>query len=94
MNGNGTRLYSDSEIDSLIDDISGIAKEAIEKAAEEAARAVMLAGLEREAEALRRRLEMETLKKDGKKRAFFTGLIGLLGGLTIGITGTLIIGGR
>ena len=49
----GTRLYSDSDLDSLIDELSEAAKEAIEKAAAEAARAAALAGLEREAAMLR-----------------------------------------
>ena len=49
----GTRFYSDSELDLLIDELSVIAKEAIEKAAAEAAKAAALAGLEREAAMLR-----------------------------------------
>jgi hypothetical protein len=76
------RFYSGSEIDLLIEDVSGIAKEAIEKAAGEAARAAMIAGLEREAlalreaalqqaEALKWRLKTESLARDIKlaKRA-------------------------
>jgi hypothetical protein len=112
LSESGTRFYSDSEINSLIDDISEIAKEAIETAAGEAARAAMLAGLEREAlllqaealalreaslrqaEALRWRNEAETIKRNGKKRALSTGLICLLGGLTIGMTGGLLLGGK
>ena len=49
----GTRFYSDSELDLLIDELSVIAKEAIEKAAAESAKAATLAGLEREAAMLR-----------------------------------------
>jgi hypothetical protein len=49
----GTKYYNDSELDLLIDELSVIAKEAIEKAAAESAKAAMLAGLEREAAMLR-----------------------------------------
>jgi len=48
-----TRLYSDSEVDWLIDEISAAAYEAIERAAAESAKAATLAGLEREAAMLR-----------------------------------------
>ena len=49
MNEGVMRFYTDSEIDLLIDEISEIAKEAIEQAAAEAARAAALASVEREA---------------------------------------------
>jgi hypothetical protein len=49
----GPRLYTDSEIDLLIDEISEAAYEAIEQAASEAAKAAMLANLERELVLLR-----------------------------------------
>jgi hypothetical protein len=119
LSESGTRFYSGSEIDLLIDEISGAALAAIEQAASEAARAAMLAGLEREAlllqakalavreaelkqaEALRWKLEAEQqkkavkeTKKAGIKNAIKTGVICLLSGLTIGICGTLIIGGK
>ena len=92
-------------MDLLIDDISEAAYEAIETAAAEAARAAALAALEREAAALREaqrwRLEAELrqqaiidAKRIGRKNAVITGLACLLGGLFIGIGGTLIIGGR
>ena len=101
----GMRFYSDSEIDLLIDDISEIAKKAIERAAAEAARAAALAAVEREAAALREAerwrmqaefnlREIEAAKKTGRKNTLLAALIGVLGGLAIGVTGTLIIGGR
>jgi malate/lactate dehydrogenase len=99
------KFWSDTEVDLLIDDISEAAYEAIETAAAEAARAAALAALEREAAAIREaqrwRLEAELrqqiiteTKKAGVKNAVITGLACLLGGLFIGIGGTLIIGGR
>jgi anti-sigma factor RsiW len=82
----------------LIDEISEAAYEAIEQAAAEAARAAALAAVERESAALREaqkwKLEAENLKKSGMKNAIITGMACLFGGLVIGISGTLIIGGR
>ena len=49
------RFYSSLEMDLLIDDLSIAAKEAIEQAAAEAAKAVVLASLEREASLLQAR---------------------------------------
>ena len=49
LNEDGTRLYTDSEVDLLIDDLSAIALEAIEKAAAEAAKAAALASLPHQA---------------------------------------------
>ncbi len=89
MNESGTRLYSDLEVEILIDEVSQAAIEAIEKAAGEAAKAAMLASIEREAaayrEAQRWRLEAEIAKKTGIKTAVITGVICLLGGLAVGI---------
>ena len=100
----GTKRYSDlevdclAELDLLIEDLTMAAREAIEKAAAEAARAAALAALEREAaammEARRWRLEAETAKKDGKKLAFYVGIIGLIGGFAFGIGASAIAGGR
>ena len=70
LNESGMRLYSDSEVELLIDEISVAALEAIEQAAGEAAKAAVLSVIEREAvaiheaalqqaEALRWRLEAE-----------------------------------
>jgi len=92
-------------VDLLIDDISEAAYEAIEQAVAEAARAAALAALEREAAALREaqrwRVEADLrqqiiteTKKAGVKNAVIAGLACLLGGLVIGIGGTIIIGGR
>ena len=95
------RFYSDSEIELLIDDLTTAAKEAIEQVAAEAARAAMLASLEREAaalreaahqqaEALRWQIEAETAKKQKTKNAVITGVICFLSGF---VTGAIIIGG-
>jgi len=102
---NETKRYSDLEVDQLIDEISQAALEAIEQAAGEAAKAAVLASIEREAEAMREaqrwRIQAELnqqiikeTKKAGTKNAVITGLICFLGGLAVGIGGTLIIGGR
>jgi DNA-binding transcriptional ArsR family regulator len=99
------RLYSDYEIDRLIEELTAAALEAIEQAASEAARAAILSSLERETYALREaqrwRLEVEIrqqaimqAKQAGRKNTFLAALIGVLGGLAVGVTGTLIIGGR
>jgi hypothetical protein len=73
----------------LIDEISEAALEAIEQAAGEAARAAVLAMLEREAEALREaqrlRSEAELLKKAGIKRNLLVGVICFAGGLFVGV---------
>ena len=92
-------------MDSLIDEISEAAYEAIEKAAGEAARAAFLESIEREAAALREaerwRFEAENnlmainaAKKAGVKNTVLGIVIGILGGLAVGVGGTLIIGGR
>jgi L-lactate utilization protein LutC len=97
------KLFSDSEIDLLIEDLSAAAEEAIEKAAAEAAKAAAVAALEREAAAMREeaqlqaeaerwRVEAETAKRNGIKNAVLTGFICFLSGLAVG--GTLIIGGK
>ena len=90
------RLYTDLEIDLLIDSISEIAVEAIEQAAAEAARAAALAAIEREAvllrEAERWRVETEghllalrQAQRSGWKNALIAGLSCFLGGLVVGI---------
>jgi hypothetical protein len=93
----GMRLYSDSEIDLLIEDLSEAAEEAIERAGGEVARATALASLEREAaairEAARLREENSGLKRGKVKTAVVTGVICFLGGLTIGAGGIAIIQG-
>jgi uncharacterized protein with von Willebrand factor type A (vWA) domain len=102
---NAERFYTDSEIDLLIEEITEAAHEAIEHAASEAAKAAALTALEREVaimrEAQRLRREAELLnqeivqaKRTGRKNTLLAALIGILGGLAIGVGGTLIIGGR
>jgi hypothetical protein len=94
-----------AELALLIDEISEAALEAIEQAAGEAAKAAVLSVIEREAAALheaqRWRIQAETnalaitqAKKAGVKNAIIAGVICLLGGLAVGVGGTLIIGGR
>ena len=99
------KRYSDYEIDILIDDLTGAALEAIEQAAGEAAKAAVLAMLEREAIALREAqrwkleaennlIEITQTKKAGRKNTVLGVVIGILGGLAVGVCGTLFIGGR
>jgi predicted amidohydrolase YtcJ len=96
----GTRLYTDSEVETLIEEISEAALEAIEQAAGEAAKAAVLASLEREAAALREaqrwRIEAEirqetikATKKAGTKNAVIAGLVCFLCGLAAGVGGTI-----
>ena len=79
----------------LIDELTIVALEAIEQAAGEAARAAFLASLEREAEALREaqqwRNEAETIRRVGIKNNFIVGAICFIGGLVVGVFGTLAI---
>ena len=109
MNASGMRLYSDLEVDQLIDEVSQAALEAIEQAAGEAAKAAVIASLEREAAAMREaarqqadatrwRIEAEIrqetikdVKKAGTKNAVITGLVCFLGGLAVGIGGTILM---
>jgi hypothetical protein len=90
------RLYSDLEIDLLIDDLTVAALEAIEQAAGEAARVALLASLEREAaalseashqqaEALQWHSQAESVKRNGIRNAIITGAVCFLGGLVTGI---------
>ena len=95
LNEEGTRFYSDLEVDLLIDSISEIAIEAIEQAAAEAARAAFLAALEREAallmeaERLRREAEQYQLtlrqtQRNGWRNMLIAGLSCLVGGFVLG----------
>jgi regulator of protease activity HflC (stomatin/prohibitin superfamily) len=76
-------------VDLLIEDLSVAAKEAIERAAGEAAKAAALASVEREAAAMREaarwRLEAETARRAGMKNTIIAALIGTLGGLALGV---------
>jgi hypothetical protein len=94
---NAEHFYTESEVDTLIDDLTAAAEEAIEQAAAEAARAAMLASLDRELATTRetRRLleENGALRKSGVKAAVITGAACFFGGLAIGVGGTVIIQG-
>jgi regulator of protease activity HflC (stomatin/prohibitin superfamily) len=82
----------------LIEDLTLAAEEAIERAAAEAAKAAALAGLEREAAAIReaQRWEREysETRSRGIRNTVIVGAVCFLSGLAIGITGVLISGGR
>jgi len=95
LSENETRYYTDLEIDLLIDDLTAAALEAIEQAAGEAARAAFLQSLEREAEIIREnqrlRNEAEILKNVGIRNNVLIGVICFVGGLAVGITGTILI---
>jgi hypothetical protein len=89
----------------LIDDLSALAIEAIEQAVAEAAKAATIAAVEREAvllgeigfwqlEADLRLQAIAEAKKAGAKNTVLVALFGILGGLIVGVGGTLIIGGR
>jgi hypothetical protein len=98
----GTRLYSDLEVDLLIDDLTAAALEAIDQAAGEAAKAAVLSMVEREAEALREaallqaevdrwRLEAETQAqavRDTRRAGMKNTVIAAL----VGILGGLAVG--
>ncbi len=90
---NLTRYYSDSEIETLIEEITEAAHEAIEQAASEAAKAAMLESFERETAALREvqrlRMEKENAKKAGFRNTIIAGVICLFSGLA---TGSIITG--
>jgi hypothetical protein len=99
----GTRLYGDSEVDALIDDLTSAAVDAIEKAAGEAAKAAALAGIERDAamareraaavrEAERLRGELDALQRRGIRNSVIAGAVCFVGGFAIG--GALIWAGR
>jgi len=87
----------------LIEEIKEAAHEAIEQAAGEAARAAFLASLEREAAALREAqkwrveahnnlLQIQTAKSTGRKNTVIAAVAGILSGLVIGVSGTLMMG--
>jgi hypothetical protein len=100
LNENGTRLYSDLEVELLIDEISEAALEAIERASGEAAKAAVLSVLEREAAALheaqRWRLQADIYslgivqaKKLGTKNAIIAGVVCFVVGIAAGVTATV-----
>jgi hypothetical protein len=82
----GMRRYSEYEVDTLIEELTVAAHEAVEQAAAEAARAAALASLEREAsllqakelairEAQRLQGENSRLKQNRVKTAIVTGVV-------------------
>jgi hypothetical protein len=89
------KRYGEYEVDTLIEDLTGAAREAIENAAVEAARATALAFLERElaavSEAQRLQGENGALRKSRIKTAIVTGAICFFGGLAIGAGTTAIL---
>jgi hypothetical protein len=84
-------------VDTLIEDLTGAAHEAIEQAAAEAAKAAALASLEREAAAIREAQHLQgensRLKQSRVKTAVVTGLICFFGGLAVGAGGITILQG-
>jgi hypothetical protein len=86
-----TRLYSDSEVDWLIDEISAAAYEAIERAAAESAKAATLAGLEREAAILR---EVTLIQADAQfwRVQAQTNLLGITAAKKAGVKNAIIAG--
>jgi hypothetical protein len=85
--GSGTRLWSESEVGELIEEITAAAEEAIEKAAAEAARAAALASVEREAAAV---AAMRKAKKGKLKAALIAGGVCFFVGAAAGVAGTII----
>jgi hypothetical protein len=88
----------------LIEDLTGAAREAIEQAAAEAAKATALASLEREASFLQAQAlaireaqhlqgENSRLKQSRVKTAVITGVICFFGGLALGARGIAIVQG-
>jgi hypothetical protein len=92
----GTRQYNEYEVDTLIEDLTGAAREAIEQAAAEAARAAALALLGREAAALAEarkwRDQYGKARRRGIMAAVITGVICFTGGIATG--SVLISGGK
>jgi uncharacterized protein with von Willebrand factor type A (vWA) domain len=93
----GTRQYSEYEVDTLIEDLTSAAHEAIEQAAAEAARAAALASLNRElaavSEAQRLQGETSRLKQSRIKTAIVTGVVCFFCGLAVGAGGIAIAQG-
>jgi hypothetical protein len=94
---NAEHFYTESEVDTLIEDLTGAAHEAIEQAAAEAAKAATLASLNREmaaiAEAQHLYRENSQLKKSRIKTAVITGVICFFGGLAVGAGSIAILQG-
>jgi anti-sigma factor RsiW len=86
----------------IIEALTEAAHGAIEQAAADAAKAAALDMVEREAAALREaerwkdeadilKADIEIIKSNNKKNVFIGIMAGLLGGLALGITGTILI---
>jgi len=92
---NEMRYYSDSEVQTLIDELTEAALQSIEQAAGEAARAAFLQSLERESEALREtqkyKKEAEITRQTGIRNNFIVGVICFISGLVVGTTATILI---
>jgi hypothetical protein len=99
------RLWSDSEVDGLIEELTAAANEAVEKAAAEAAKAAVLASLEREAAVLREKAlsvaeaekwkgDYMRVKADRVKSVVLAGLIGFVSGAAVGGAVLIVAGGR
>ncbi|GHU77986.1 hypothetical protein FACS189462_1380 [Spirochaetia bacterium] len=95
--GNEMRQFSELEVDTLIEDLTAAAEEAIEKAAAEAAKAAALASIDAQAkawaEAQHWQGEYTEAKRQGIKNAVIAGVICFFSGLAIGAGGVLIIQG-
>jgi hypothetical protein len=102
---NAEHFYSEHEVDTLIEDLTAAAVEAIEQAAGEAAKAATLAAVEREAaavrgaahlqaEALRLQGENIRLKQSRAKTAIVTGIVSFFGGLALGAGIMALLAGR
>jgi len=70
------------------------ALEAINTAAGEAARSAFIASLEREATVMRENQRLRSEAETLRSNRLLIGVISFIGGLFVGVTGTLIIGGR
>jgi hypothetical protein len=95
---NEMEFYSEGEVKAIVDEISVAAEKAIERAAGEAAKAAVLASLEREITAISLaqgwQNEYLAAKRKGVKTAIITGVICFFGGLAVGAGTTVLMGGR
>jgi hypothetical protein len=87
--GNGeTKFYSEGEVQGIVDELSTAAEDAIERAVGEAAKAAVLASLEREAAAVALAQDWQNeylaAKRKGVKTAVIAGGICFFGGLAVG----------
>jgi predicted transcriptional regulator len=89
--------YSASEVQTLIDELTESAKEEIERAASEAAKAAVMASLEREAAAIAEARRWQGLyqaeQKDSVKNLVLAGLVCFVVGAAGGV-GAVVYSGR